>query len=145
MKYSNHWCPNKECPNYGKTGLGNIIFYQKYGPNQIELLICRTCRKTFSERKGTIFFHAKKDIKTICEILKCLIEGSGIRATARIKGVSKNTVKRYLKLAGQHSKEVSDYLIKDLKITEVQLDEFWSFIKKREKLKVFRETSRRIW
>jgi hypothetical protein len=28
------WCWNDECPNYGKTGEGNIVFKEAYGNNQ---------------------------------------------------------------------------------------------------------------
>jgi transposase len=64
--------------------------------------------------------------------LKLLAEGNGIRATARIMEISTNTVKDWLGRAGEHVEEVSDYLMKDLHVEECQLDELWSFIKKRK-------------
>jgi hypothetical protein len=48
---------------------------------------------------GTPFWDSRLDWNTIALIYVSLIEGRGIRGTARSYGLSKNTVKRYLKLA----------------------------------------------
>lgn len=92
-------CPNPACPDLGKAGTGNIALYTRYGQKQVRLLICSTCGKTFSELKGTPFWDSRLDWETIERIYRSLLEGDGIRATARKHKLSKNTVKRYLRLA----------------------------------------------
>ncbi|MBU0509674.1 hypothetical protein KKH27_12675 [bacterium] len=92
-------CPNPACPDYQRLGAGNVGLYTRYGRKQVRLLICNTCGKTFSELKGTPFWDSRLDWETIEKIYRSLLEGQGIRATARIHGLSKNTVKRYLRLA----------------------------------------------
>ncbi len=67
-------------------------------------------------------------------MIACLAEGNGIRATARIKGVDKDTVSQWLDVASQHVEAVSRYLVVNLHFEEAQLDEFWSFVKKRSAL-----------
>jgi IS1 family transposase len=62
-----------------------------------------------------------------------LAEGVSLRATARIFGVDKDTVCAWLKKAAAHSQQVSDSLMKNLNVPEVQLDELWTFVQKKEK------------
>ena len=62
-----------------------------------------------------------------------LAEGQSIRATARIFGVDKDTVLFWLRRAGQHSQQVSAYLIVNHKVKQIQLDELWTFVVKKEK------------
>jgi hypothetical protein len=77
----------------------------------VRLLVCNTCGKTFSELKGTPFWDSRLDWETIEKIYRTLLEGQGIRATARIHGLSKNTVKRYLRLARTDLRNVEKFLV----------------------------------
>ena len=110
MDYENFACPNVACPDHGKRDQGNITLYTRYGRKQVRLLICTTCGKTFSELKGTPFWDSRLDWDTIEKIYRSLLEGQGIRATARLHGLSKNTVKRYLRLAGRDLTTVEKFL-----------------------------------
>jgi transposase-like protein len=103
-------CPNPACADYAKVGNGNIALYTRYGRKQVRLLICNTCGKTFSELKGSPFWDSRLDWDTIEKIYKSLLEGQGIRATARIHNLSKNTVKRYLRLARKDFNVVEKFL-----------------------------------
>ena len=62
------FCPNEECPDYGEIGRGNIIRYGKTGEGR-QRFQCKTCKRTFNERKGTLFYNRKTDEK---DILECL-------------------------------------------------------------------------
>ncbi|MEM3565092.1 MAG: hypothetical protein QXR19_17830 [Candidatus Jordarchaeaceae archaeon] len=46
--------------------------------------------------------------------------------------MDKDTVSQWLKKASQHIEEVSNYLMSNLNFEEAQLDELWSFVKKKE-------------
>ncbi len=48
-----------------------------------------------------------------------LVEKGSIRGTARAMGVNKDTVASWLKRAGEHCEEVTDYLFRDLSETAV--------------------------
>jgi threonine synthase len=78
-------------------------------------------------------FNLKASEETFYDVIACLAEGNGIRATARIKQVDKDTVVAWLDKASQHVEAVSRYLMVNLHFEEVQLDEFWSFVKKRKR------------
>lgn len=103
MNHSLHefFCSNPSCGDCGKKGCGNIGLYTRYGRKQVRLLICRTCGKTFSELNGTVFWDSRLDWETIFKLFKTLLNNKkmGIRAAAKDLGLSKNTVKRYLRLA----------------------------------------------
>lgn len=130
LDLSQQFCPNPDCEHYGIKGLGNVTTSGTFGKHNIQLLRCKTCNKRFSERHNTVFSGLHLDEKTITEILLCLAEGLSIRGCARVKGVNKDTVQRVLERARQHCKKVLSELLKDLHLTECQLDELWSFIKK---------------
>jgi len=66
-------------------------------------------------------------------------EGNSIRATARIMGIDKDTVYRIFERASSHCQKVFSELLKDLHLEECQLDELWSFVKKRKKPYALRE------
>ena len=69
----------------------------------------------------------------ILEVIMCLVEGNGIRTTARIKGVDKDTVTRILNAFGKHTKAVCDHFMHDYHMEECQFDELWTFVRKKEK------------
>lgn len=144
MVYEEQFCPNQECPDYGKKNLGNIVCYDQYGKNKVKLLRCRTCRHRFSERHHTVFFGLHTDERTVEKIFRSLAECNGIRATARIIGVDKMTVQRIFNRAGIHCEKVLNQLMKDLHIEECQLDELWSFIKKTKTSQCVRKSSERM-
>ena len=61
-------------------------------------------------------------------------EKGSIRGTARATGHDKSAICRWLKIAGEHSKEVTEYFLNDLQLTRVQVDEILPYIKKKEKI-----------
>jgi hypothetical protein len=60
-------------------------------------------------------------------------EKGGIRGAARATGHDKNVVMHWLDVAGKHCKEVNEYFLHDIELDQVQIDEIWSYIKKRKK------------
>ena len=105
-------CQNKDCPDHGKRGAGNLTVCGHFGKNRrIRLLYCRTCKARFSERKGTPLFQARLDESKIASVLAHVDEGCGVRKTSRLVGVNKNTVIRYSRLAGEHARALHDELV----------------------------------
>lgn len=105
-------CQNKRCPDYGKRNANNLTVCGRFGKNnQIRLLYCGTCKKRFSERKGTPLFRMKLNEKKAVSLLEHVSESCGVRQTSRLVGVNKNTVMRYSRLAGEHAKKLHDELV----------------------------------
>jgi hypothetical protein len=53
-------------------------------------------------------------------------EIGGIRGIARATGHSKNTICRWLEIAGTHPKEVTTYFLRNLNLKRVEVDKIWS-------------------
>jgi LacI family transcriptional regulator len=105
-------CQNIGCPDHGIRGKGNLKFEGWSGHKKgIRMIRCRTCRAHFSERKGTPLAGAKLPIETALALMEHIREGCGTRATARLVGVNKDTVTRYLALAGAHAQKIHNELV----------------------------------
>ncbi|MCD6211759.1 MAG: IS1 family transposase [Sulfurovum sp.] len=87
-------------------------------------------------RVASALFGLHLSAETIQQIIHHAAEGVGVRATARLLGLDKDTVNRVILRAGEHCAHVLSGLLISLKLTEVQLDELWTFIKKRKVLAV---------
>ncbi|MCP4237192.1 MAG: hypothetical protein GY770_27015, partial [Aestuariibacter sp.] len=97
-------------------------------------LVCLSSSQSrISPRRGTAFYHTHLPDKDFETIAKSLAEGVGVAATARIQNVDKKTVLLVLAKAGEQAKRVSRSLLDNVKVTECQLDEMWSFVGKKEK------------
>ena len=75
----------------------------------------------------------KIDTGKRAQIVSCLVEGNSIRSTARITGVSKNTVIKLLRDLGQVCLEYQDKVLRDLPCERIECDEIWSFVQKKQK------------
>ena len=105
-------CQNSQCPQAGARGGENLYFRGWSGKaRRIRLVYCRTCKRSFSERKGTVLEQARLPDEKALAILKHLREGCGTRATGRLVEVDKNTVTRYLAKAGAHAESLHDELV----------------------------------
>lgn len=128
-------CVNCRCPDYGKRGAGNLVCRKLFGKEHRRFVRCRTCRAEFSERRGTALFAVRTPTEKAISVLEHISDGCGVRQTARLTGVTTNTVMRLTKKAGIHAGATHDELARHLRANEVQLDEKWSFVgKKRGKL-----------
>lgn len=108
---SNFCCQNLQCPNHGQRGAGNLAVSFIYGKFHRRMLICRTCRARFSERKGTPLFQAHLPEAQAIQVFEHLAEGCGVRQTGRLTGVHRDTVGRLARLAGDHAKALHDELV----------------------------------
>ena len=100
-------CQNKACPDAGQRGGGNLYFRGFSGRGQrIRMVYCRTCKKSFSERKGTPLQGCRLPLHKAVSLLEHIREGCGTRATSRLVKVDKNTVTRYVRLAGAHAEKL---------------------------------------
>jgi transposase-like protein len=104
-------CLNPDCPLYGQRGQGNLTVSMRYGARQRRLLRCRTCKKRFSERKGTPLFDTRLPEDKALSVLQHIAEGVGVRKTGRLVGVNKDTVVRLSLLAGNHALQLHDELV----------------------------------
>lgn len=65
--------------------------------------------------------------------LQLLLEGNSIRSTMRITGLDQNTISKALVLAGEKAERIMAEKIRNVVVRDVEADEVWSFIGKKEK------------
>jgi transposase-like protein len=126
-------CPNKDCSYHNKFGLKNIIRKGKQ-PNGTKRYRCTICGRYFTRTVNTPFFHkhlSKKEITNICRLLS---EKNTFRSIARITNHHLDTIRAIADAVAKHCKKFNDYFIQELKLTPVEVDEMWSFVKKKKKI-----------
>ena len=126
METQRQWCDQKSCPDRGKIDARNIKPYSHVERRYY----CTTCTHTFSADRGTFFDTLRTDRHVLLDAVAMLVERNTLRAISRIKHGKPHTVLHWLDLAGQHAAAVSKDCIHGLHVTQVQIDELWTFIKK---------------
>lgn len=126
-------CPNQSCRDFGKVGLRNIIRFGRQ-PNGTQKYKCNMCNRSFTRTVNTPFFHKHLPKKEIIQICKMLAEKTPFRGIARQTEHHLDTIRSIASAIAQHCKKFNDYFIKELKLTPVEVDEMWSFVKKKKKI-----------
>lgn len=85
------------CPICGSNELKKRGRYQTRENGKRMLWTCQVCKKVFSETHNTGLFRVQAPISKVAAVLKVRSEGMGIRATARVFGIHKNTVSKWEK------------------------------------------------
>ncbi len=97
------------------------------------LALLPTTQNRTSHRFDTALYNVHLTEGNFESIALSLGEGVGISSTSRIQKVNKKTVLLTLTKAGTHARKVSRFFLKNMKCSECQLDEMWSFVGKKEK------------
>jgi IS1 family transposase len=74
-------------------------------------------------------------VKPIGEMI---LEGMSIRSTERLTGLHRDTICDLVLLAGENCQRLLDAKIKNVAASDIQLDEIWSFVGMKEKVRVAR-------
>ena len=132
--FKNVFCPNEECDDFGRTGAGNIVSNGTYRTQngKVRKFICRTCSKVFNDRAGTFFFDLRTPQDKVLLAIKLLLLGLSVRGVAEALESKPDTVLAWLRRAAQHSDRVGEALMKELKVSKVELDELWTFVEKKQ-------------
>lgn len=109
------------------------VLEKRYGNEKTRLARCPRCGYLFSVKMGTAVYRSHLPLEEYAQIVKALAEGTGIRATARIFDIDKDTVLRVLRNTAAHCRKLSRHFLTNLHIEECQIDELWSFVRKKEK------------
>lgn len=126
-------CLNPECKDYGHRGRANLTVRKTYGADQIRYLRCRSCGEECSERKGTALFNCKIRETQAVAVIEHLDSGCGLRATATLVGVAKDTVSRLVRVSGRVSRRLHDRLVRNVRPRALQFDEKWSYTGKKQR------------
>lgn len=89
---------------------------------------CRTCKKTFVENIGTVFYGRQRPVKTILDCLAMVAERNSLASIHRVMGVKEETVLDWLEEASHHAEEIEALLIANYNLNRVQLDAMWTYV-----------------
>jgi IS1 family transposase len=92
---------------------------------------CTKCGTPFSETRDTVFFDLKTPEEKVMMALKMLLVKVDLAGISFVLGVTEETVLAWLQRAAHKAEEINVHLLRDLAVTQVQLDEMWSFIKRK--------------
>lgn len=143
----NEACPNPQCTLYGKKGKGNIVSNGTIKSKEGEIrrkFLCKICGESFCNRSGTIFYDLRTPEEKVLLAIKLLVKGMPLRGVADVLGVKLDTVRHWLKVAAEHCDKINEILIKELNVSQVELDALWTFVKKntlRQRAILWRERS----
>lgn len=114
------FCPNPDCPSRGVTGAGNIgIKSQKE-----RRYLCKTCRKSFAQTKGTPLFGLKLPHNLFVLVVTLLAFGCPPQAIVAALGLEERTVSDWQKKAGGHCEQIHHVLVEQPRdLRQVQADE----------------------
>jgi hypothetical protein len=82
-------------------------------------------------RNPRVLFDLRTPEDKVMMALKMLLVKVGLSDIGFVLGVTEETVLQWLRRAAQKAHEINTYLLRELPVTEVQLDEMWSFIKRK--------------
>jgi len=113
-----------ECKRHGRDRKGN----QRYQ--------CGQCSKTFLEPREKPLEGMYLPIEKAEMVLRLLLEGNSVSSVERLTEVHHTTIFKLLVLAGDKCERLLGQKIRNVPVKDVQTDELWSFIGKKEKARM---------
>ncbi len=117
-----------ECPNCGNAS-------KRFGKhrNGLQRFRCLSCRKTFTEHhdRGFRIEDYLKDPRGLMAI-QLLVEGCSIRTAERITGIRSASLCSLLVIAGERCERLINS-IRNVPVKDIQCDEIWGYVGKKEK------------
>lgn len=121
------FCLNEQCEDYQKVGHGNMMKYGKTDTG-VQRYRCKTCGKSFTETKGTMFYRLRHSEEEVVECMAMVGDRSSLAAIHRIKGIKEETVINWLDRAASHVEQFEEGIVRKHKLSRVQLDALWTFV-----------------
>jgi len=90
--------------------------------------MCKTCKATFTETKGTLFYRRRTPDEEIIDTLAHIAEGNRISSLARTKGHKEDTIIDWIREAGKHAEAIEEVLLAEYRLTRGQIDGLWAYV-----------------
>lgn len=89
---------------------------------------CGDCNKSFSARFGTPLYQLRTPVEEIAKALLVVMRRGSLSAAEEITGHKWETIRKWLLRANEQAEALTEVLVKELELDEVEVDAFWSFI-----------------
>lgn len=119
-------CTHPKRHKYGKNKCGN----QRYK--------CAVCGATFVPQTVGPLGNMRLTLKQATTALNLLLEGMSVRSVERVTGICRKTLADLTTLVGANCQRLLDTKVTGVEAKEVAIDEIWSFVFAREKVRVAR-------
>ncbi|MBI4497298.1 MAG: IS1 family transposase [Chloroflexi bacterium] len=96
---------------------------------------CRECGRSFRATTGTPVAGLKTPVEEIARTLLVVLRRGSLRAAEEITGHKYETIGAWLRRAGTHAAALTEVLVHELHLTAGEVDEFWSFVRKKGPLR----------
>jgi transposase-like protein len=114
------------CPRCG--GTGGVRYGTRKGAQRWR---CPGCGRTWNALLGTPLFHLHTPLPEIVRTIRVVLARGSLRAAEELTGHNYDTISVWIKRLGAHAEAVTELLVRDLNLSEVEVDEFWSFVGKK--------------
>src|SRR5258708_6240264 len=121
MQPTTEFCANADCKDVGKMGIGNIVIHSQ----RDKRYRCKTCGKTFCERKETAMYGIKKGKKDFVQVVTLLSQGCPMQAIVAAFELDERTVRAWYRRGGEHCQRMHETVVsgQQLDLDQVQADE----------------------
>jgi transposase-like protein len=114
---------SEPCPHCGGTSV------RKNGTNRgRQRWRCGDCGKTFGVTLGTPLYRLRTPLAQIVVALRVVMRRGSLRGAEEITGHKWETIRRWLLRVMAQAEAVTEVLVKELELDEVEVDAFWSFV-----------------
>src|SRR5437899_897400 len=120
------FCQDEICEDYQKVDYGNMIKNGKTDKG-VQRYLCKTCNKSFTATKGTMFYRIRHSEEEVVEYMAMLGDRSSLAAIHRAKGIKEETVCKWLENAVTHMEQFKR-IIRKKKLSRVQFDALWAYV-----------------
>jgi hypothetical protein len=128
---SHQYCDNEGCSHYEVVGGGNL----RIKTRKNRQIYCNSCKSApFSVRRGTMLYGLRTDIRVVIDCLLRLSGGTGSNELSRQTGITTDSLRKWTVLASIQMEQFSAYMQSNMHLEQVQIDEFWSYVKKKREL-----------
>jgi hypothetical protein len=80
---------------------------------------------------GTAVYRLKTPAAEVAQALLIVLRRGSLLAAEEVTGHKYETIGRWLRQAAAHAEALTETLVHDLSLTEVEVDEFWSFVRRK--------------
>jgi transposase-like protein len=116
-------CPNPGCSQPHVIRNGSSKGRRRYQ--------CRGCGRFFGETEGTPMYRLHTPVAEVAQALLIVMRRGSLRAAEEITGHKYETIGEWLRRASEHAEALTTILTQDLHLSTVEIDEFWSFVRKK--------------
>jgi IS1 family transposase/transposase-like protein len=129
----NQSCPNPDCKDHQRMNRGNLSAVATYltTSGKRRIFHCKTCEENFSETRDTVFFDLRTPEEKVMLALKMLLVRVDLSGITFVLGVTEESVLEWLYRAAQQAERINQHLLRELPVTQIQLDEMWNFIERK--------------